>query len=218
MNDNGRVVCAWYTPDYAHWADALKVGLDRHGERHDIVEVEKMAGGWERNTMRKPHQIMAAMKRHPTDTVIFLDVDCEVLESLAALAKIKGDIGLYFCAKVMRNGVARINARSGTIVLRNTPAATRFVRKWMELGRRAPKGTVDQHTLPIAIAETPDLSVTMLDNRFCAIPCDKVINPVILHDNASRNTPKIPKFARVINRLFGRLEAAESSSIHSCSR
>lgn len=199
MNDNARVVCAWYTPDYAHWADALKVGLDRHGERHDIVEVEKMAGGWERNTMRKPGQILSAIRRHPGRVVIFLDVDCEVLEPLSELAKIKGDIAAYFTVDRRSRGYGRLFARSGTMVFRPTPIARAFVGEWASLSETSPSGWVDQHTLTEAIALTPGLSIEHLDVKWCAMAKDGVTFPSILHSGASRGAKKIPGWLRAIN-------------------
>lgn len=205
------IVCGWYTPDYRQWADALRENLSYLGERHDIVEVPPMCGGWERNTMRKPEQLLAAMERHPDDVIILLDVDCEVRRGLDALCRIKGDAGLYFRGKIHRNGVSRLNIRSGTMVVRNTEPALRFIRKWIDLGREAPRGTVDQATLPIAMATTPGLTVDVLGNEFCAVPADGVPNPTILHDSASRYTPKVSRLLRTVNRVLNR-KATEDES------
>ena len=201
MNDNGYIVCGWHTSDYTPWADKLRSSLDRFGEPHDIVQVEPMAGGWERNTMRKPGQILAALERHPNDVIIFLDVDCEVRKGLDRASRLHGDVALYFRSKILRNGANRLSIRSGTIVIRNTEPALRFVRRWIELGRDSPRGTVDQTTLPIALARTPGLSVDVLDNEFCAVAADGVPSPTILHDSASKGARKLPGWLRSFHHL-----------------
>jgi len=66
------IVCGWYTPDYQHWVDRLKINLDNIDVKHDFVEVEKKEGGWEVNTNQKPSQIIAALKRHPDKRIIFM--------------------------------------------------------------------------------------------------------------------------------------------------
>jgi hypothetical protein len=47
------IVCAWHTPDYRCWACELITSLDDRGIPHDIVEVPKLPGSWEANTMAK---------------------------------------------------------------------------------------------------------------------------------------------------------------------
>ena len=59
------IVCGWFTPDYRCWADKLITSLDAVGAPHDIVEVPKLPGSWEANTLAKPAQLLAAMDRIP---------------------------------------------------------------------------------------------------------------------------------------------------------
>jgi hypothetical protein len=116
------IVCAWHTPDYRHRADKLIASLNTAGAPHDIVEVAKLPGSWEDNTMAKPAQLLAAMDRHPNKAIIFLDVDCEVLGDLSPLADITGDVGFFVRTKYRRSGGIRFGARSGTVVVRPTPS------------------------------------------------------------------------------------------------
>lgn len=210
------VTCGWYTPDYAHWADRLRANLDDLGEPHDIVEVEKNPGGWEANTMRKPGQVLAAMMRHPAKTIIFLDVDCEVCNSLSELAGAsRADIQLHFRCNMMRNGLPRMTARSGTMVIRPTERAKSFVKNWRELNFAAPSGSVDQRTLPAAIVKTPGLAVGMLDNRYCAVPADNVESPIILHSSASASQKKMSRWTRTFHHTMNRYRKCRNFS---CSR
>lgn len=195
-NDNGHIVCGWYTPDYARWAETLRGSLGRVGEQHDIVEVPFGSGGWERTTLRKPGELAAAMRRHPGRTIIFLDVDCEVLADLEPLAAIRGDIGLHMRLQRKSRGNGRLFARSGTIVARQTQAAHTFVAQWWAISKTAPGGYTDQYTLAEAIARTPGLTVENLDVAWCATAGDHVPNPHILHDSASKQTRKVSPLMR----------------------
>ncbi len=107
------IVCGWFTPDYRHWADKLIASLDAVGAPHDIVEVPKLPGTWEANTMAKSAQLLAAMDRHPDKCIAFLDVDCRVLGDLSPLAGIGGGVGFYMRTKWRRSGGMRFGARSG---------------------------------------------------------------------------------------------------------
>lgn len=208
MGGLGYIVCGWYTPGYAHWAARLGASLDALGEPHDIVARDDLAGGWERNTLRKPYEILNAMSRHPRKTIVFLDVDCEARGSLADLASIEADIAMHMRCRYSAGGLPMLRARSGTLVLRPTALARAFVGNWYEASAEATCGSVDQRTLPLAIARTPGLTVGVLDVKYCATGSDKVIEPVILHDNASKGARKVPGFVRSICFALGRRTAA----------
>ncbi|HEX4893108.1 MAG TPA: hypothetical protein VFV47_07445 [Hyphomicrobiaceae bacterium] len=198
------VVCGWYTPDYEHFARELRRNLDRLGEPHDLVQVRKINGGWERNTLEKPIQLQRALARHPGKTLILVDVDCCVCEPLRDLAsKAQGDIAVYMMAARSQRATVRIQMRSGTMVVRPTPFAEAFVQNWVRISAGAPRGTIDQHTLPQAIAATPGLAVEQLDVRYCATEGDDVDAPVILHSRASRLHPKVSKLMRRLYAAWG---------------
>lgn len=198
------VVCGWYTPDYEHYARELRRNLDRLGEPHDLVRVDKVDGGWERNTLEKPIQLKRALARHPGKALIMIDVDCSVREPLTELAtKTQGDIAVYMMAARSQRATVRIQMRSGTIVVRPTARAEAFVENWVRISSGAPRGTIDQHTLPQAIAATPGLSVEQLDVRYCATEGDDVGAPAILHTRASRLHPKVSKLMRRLYAAWG---------------
>ena len=197
------VVCGWYTPDYAHWLDALIPSLDAVGAKHDFVKVAKVPGGWEANTMEKPMQIQRAMIRHPDKVIIFLDVDCVVHRPLTPLLLIGGDVGLYLRTKFRRRGGFRSGWRSGTMVLRPTSNARALVSAWIEEGERAVRHAVDQDSLAVALGRVPGLSITTLGVEWCATVGDDYIDPAIYHDSASLET-KTPRLKRTWHRLVGR--------------
>ena len=194
-----RLVYAWFTPDYRAPAVDLMCNLDRLGERYQIDQVAKDDGGWERNTLRKPSLVRAAMDRHPDHTIILLDVDCEVRRPLTDLAGISGDIALRMKSWRSARAGVYLGVRSGTMVLRPTAATRQFLDLWVRLSDAAPRGAIDQHTLALAIGRSPMLSITALAPEWCAVPGDGVANPAILHGQASKGQRKMSKWVR---RLF----------------
>ena len=201
------IVAGWYTPNYSHWLDGLIPSLEAVGAPHDFVEVAPMADTWEANTMRKPRQIANALSRHPTKTVIFLDVDCTVLKPLSPLVMIRGDVGAYLRTKYRRDGTTKSGWRSGTMVFKPTAAARDFVTAWVIESERADRYSVDQDSLAVALGRVPGLSITTLGVEWCATVGDQCADPAIYHDSASLTT-KTPRIVRTWHRLVGRRLAA----------
>ena len=196
------IVCGWYTPDYRHYWTKLQQQLVEIGAPHDFCECPKGAGGWEANTRRKPAQILAALDRNPDKVVIFIDVDCAIpggLAGLTELASIPSDVAFYLRSGRRRTGTPRFNPRTGTMVFQPTQRARAFVEQWYAASSAAPRYSNDQEILPIVLGKVPGLSVTFVDVRFCALPCDKCPVPVILHDRPRQSRP----FKRLV-KLFGR--------------
>lgn len=197
------IVCGWYTPDYACWWERLRTDLDRLGLAHDFRALLKLDGGWERNTRRKPLEVLDALDRHRGRTVLFLDVDCRITgerADLDALAGIAGDVGLYLRTRWRSTGAPWSGPRSGTLVLRSTPRALALASAWVAETARAPAASVDQDSLAVALGRVPGLSLTTLDVRFCAVPADNCPDPIILHDRASRNS-RTGKLKRLLSHV-----------------
>ena len=200
---NEFVVCGWYTPDYKVWADRLLSNLTALGLPHDFVVVPKPIAEWESITLLKPQQVLAAMDRNPGKTIIFLDVDCEVLSASAmvSLSEIIGDVGFYLRTKFRRSGALKWSPRSGTMVFKPSLNARKFVEMWRDLSVSAPAYAVDQDMLAITLGKHP-WSITFIDIRHCAIEGDKVSDPWILHYSASENVHKASHVKRWAVRQF----------------
>lgn len=192
------VVCGWYTPDYAFWADRLRRSLEAVGAPHDFVEVEMSGAGWERTTMRKASEVRKALLRHPDKTVIFVDVDCTVNGPLTPLSRIDGDVGFFIRTRFRKNGSAKIGIRSGTIVVRPVKRALDFVDAWIAEGANARSYSVDQDSLMVALGRVPGLTITALGVEWCATEGDTCVRPVIYHDRASRHVAKVRGLSRWI--------------------
>jgi hypothetical protein len=201
------VVCGWYTPDYAGWASDLKRSLLRHGQPFELVSVPSHAGeSWEATTMRKAREVLKALDRHAGKTIIFIDVDCQVAGDLAPLTELRGDVAFYVHPRRRRSGHTKAHIRSGTIVLKPTPEARRFVERWAEISDRPEYGDVDQDALLLAI-NTPGVLFEQLDVKWCFTKSDKCNGPVIIHGSASKSVAKISTTKRrlvaLANRVFG---------------
>ena len=197
------IVAGFYTPDYARWWGKLRENLDFWSQPHDFAIVEKAAGGWEVNTRLKAPQVLAAMDRHPGKTVIFIDVDCEVRGDLSELARTtKGDIGIHFHIKLRSKG-ARLRPRCGTLVVRPTPAARRFVEAWIEHCIKARIGDNDQTCFILAMHSTNGITIEPLDSRWCVVPDGPTPeNAVIVHDSASLSVKRMSRLTQLTKRLF----------------
>lgn len=201
------IVCGWYTPDYQHWVDRLRINLDNIDVKHDFVEVEKKEGGWEVNTNQKPSQIIAALKRHPDKRIIFIDVDCVVLgtkEQLITMANISGDIGVHFRSRFRKYARGnKLHPRTGTMVFKSSEVTLRFLETWKHLSENAPLYTSDQAAFAVAMGRCPGVSLTVLDENMVSIPADKNPNPLILHDRGRTDVKKhwiVKAMIRAISR------------------
>lgn len=177
------IVCGWYTPDYKPWLGPLISDLDAIGAQHEFVQVEKRDRDWSSMTLRKPFEIRDAMRRNPTKTVIFLDVDCRVLAPLEPLADIPGDVGVCLNGRADKKGRQKIRARSGTMVFKPTEGARDFVDAWALRSTTSLKGANDQTTLAMTLSAHP-VTLTTIGLEWCAIPADGR-NAKILHTSAS---------------------------------
>jgi hypothetical protein len=135
---------------------------------------------------------------------VFIDVDARVCGDLTPLAQLPGDVAFHVQARRNKNGGVRFRVRSGTLVIKPTPAGRRFVETWSILSAGSLYGDVDQTTLMLAIGLAPGVTFTPLDLRYCATDGDHVASPIILHDQASRDTPKVRSWQRLVRRLLGR--------------
>lgn len=198
------IVCGWFTPDYAHWAHRLRTNLDKLDLPHDFVLCRPREGSWAKATLRKAEHVLAAMQRHPGKAIVFLDVDCEVMDRdrLIALADIPGDVAFYLRTKFRRAGGARLDTRSGTMLFKATPGAKAFAEKWAELSRAAPPYCVDQNSLTVTIGKVPDCLVNFFDKRYCASPSDQFQDPWILHACASAALKKPSSAAMLAGRAL----------------
>jgi hypothetical protein len=192
------VVCCWFTPDYTHWVEPLIADLDKLGHPHDFRQVEPYGGwSWEKNTLRKAHEVGRVMDRWPDHWVIFVDVDARVLQPLNGLVdNFRGDVGFCIQTKYRRTGGVKLRVRSGTMIFAPTLQARNFVHVWTGKSMSAPRGEVDQTSLKAALGTYVAATFQPLPLVYCATAADRCHNPAILHGQASKGVRKIGKWRK----------------------
>lgn len=195
------VVCAYFTPDYAGWADKLRASLVDSGFPFDLIETPKSAGGWERNTMLKPAMVLEAMRRHPTKTVVFVDADAVVTGDLTKLVS-DADIALYWRAKRKRAGRIVLKPMSGTLVIKNNDRARRFIENWNAATAECRFDDTDETALALAISRTPGITISTIDHGLVCVG-DKVGGAVVTHAKANREHRKVKPWTRTVLHYCG---------------
>lgn len=201
------IVCGWYTADYGRWVAPLKSDLEKLGCAYDFTEANP-PGSWEARCRAKPEHLLRAIDRHPDKIVIYLDVDCHVIGGLDELVAPGCDVAFHIRARRRWNGDLKFAIRPGTYVSHPTAAARALAENWADECRRAPWGDVDQTPLALALVRTRGLVVRPLPVEFCATAGDKVRDPYILHDSASRGRAKVGKISRLASNLILRWRPA----------
>lgn len=186
-----RIVCGFYTPDYADWAEALRASLDAIGEPHDIVQVAKASRDWAGNTMAKPLHILNAMGRHPDKTIIFVDADCTVHGDLHPLTQLGCDVAFNMAAQKQRGRGIWLRVRAGTIVINPTRNAERFVKAWIDQCRLANLGEDDETALARTVLATAGISIQQLDDKWRSMDFEHQPDAVIIHASASVGAKKM---------------------------
>jgi hypothetical protein len=189
------IVCGWYTPDYAERARRFMAGLDRVGARHDIVAVQPSSSRWEHNTLAKARHILKAMDRHPSESILFSDVDIEVRKPLDGFGHLEGDIAVHQRTKMLHSGWPRWMARTTALLIKPHPICRQFMQAWASESARAAYGANDQRTFPLAVGRTPGIVLANLPLSFCAMEHEHE-DPILLHVNASKEGPKMHKLTR----------------------
>jgi hypothetical protein len=185
------IVSGFFTPDYRPLAQGLAASLDKVGDPYHFFATEKRPGGWEANTMAKAQAVATAMAAHPGRMILFLDVDTEVVGSMAPLAAtFTGDVGIRFRPK-RRKGRLWMTVRSSTLVLNATEGARRFVARWIEEGRNAPPGEIDQTTFALAMVASDGVRFEPLALKWCAMDDDHIDGAIVVHQGVSQDAKKI---------------------------
>jgi hypothetical protein len=205
------IVCGCCAAGAAYRAFPLRRRLDSLRTLHDLVAVDPHPGRAAPVPCR-PLQIRDAMDRHPGRTILFLDIDCQIVgtrDDLARAADIEGDIAFHARTHAYPDGKVGIVPHPETLVLRPTAKARVFISAWIESWERAAPSGSEQDTLTSALARVPELSVTLLGAEFCAAKQDSHPLPVILRARAA-TTPG-GTFEALLRRLRAARHAFASS-------
>jgi len=206
---NSFVTVGFYTPDYSHWLPPLFKSLEAYSIPHDFVEVSKEKC-WEANTLQKAKQILLALDRNPSRTLIYLDVDCTIRGDISPLANIKGEIGINLNGRRRHNGNYKLHVTTNVLVIKPGPGSRTFLEAWIAQSAKAQYGDVDQTSFVLAMGECHGTSFQPLQRSWIGTKDNPTA--IILHDNASSETRKVTQLDRLLHKVVGAKKRAESCS------
>jgi hypothetical protein len=194
----GWVACGWFTPDYRHMAETLAAQLTAHGAPHHILATEK-TGSWSRQILRKPTMVLRAMREHPNDVIVFMDVDCVVLGPLDEVVNPAADLTSPLFVK-RRRGRQRNDLSSRVLIVRPTPGAHQLVEHWalkcQEDNSIEPEFG-DECALMVAMSAYTSYTWAPMDQRFAGRELAQAPpNAVIVHDSAHENSTPLRRAHR----------------------
>ncbi len=176
------IVAGWYTPDYAHYANALIASLIQHGTPETLirfVSVEKPNQGWARNAGRKPSMILRAMDANPDVRLLWIDVDCVVRKNpIPFVTTIEADLTLHFVGRIIdKFGYTFLT--TATMVI--NPSARPLIERWAQLATEFPN-VDDEATLALAIPLEAGATVGVLDPALADNDWSEGDRSIIVHD------------------------------------
>lgn len=193
MNKN-FVIVSFYTPEYSIEAIKLLDSLERYSLFYDIQRVDSKKS-WIENVNYKSQFCKEMLDYYYDIPVVWVDCDAEVQHYPELFHRIDADIGVYF-----RNRYgASHELLSGTIYFGNTAVSKDIVAKWCDFCKRNPTRW-DQRSLQevlelekerVRIFEIPPSYVRIFDAHDM-----QGIDPVILHNQASRRLKRIVNATR----------------------
>lgn len=209
------IFVACYTLDTAYEAEAkkLRASLEHHGLRHDIQGYESR-GSWMANVHYIPIFCREMLRKHPGESIVYLDADCIVQRFpvlLFDLDQAEGvDFAVYHLARPQpptmkrdpKNRYRQIEVPhppwrellDGTMYFRNTRESRDLVDQWIAQDEREPnkfEQKVLEEMLPSA-----DIKWSSLPAEYCFIFDNDIQKgeakeePVIVHYQASRRLRK----------------------------
>jgi hypothetical protein len=187
------VVCSWFADSQWLWMRQTIRVLNAHGHAHDFIKVAVD------DDTSKPERILQTMDRHPRKIIVAIDIDSAVRGPLHTLGHIRGDVGLVMFNRTDRRGEPRFGARSGTVVVRPSRGAKRFLRLWAELSREKGLRPIDQSPLSRAIERVDGVVFEKLPMTLGAVPADQYGGAAIEFRGAldrPRRVSKPEKFLR----------------------
>lgn len=110
--------------------------------------------GWGKNVYHKPDVILKAMDEHPTENIIYCDVDAEFVSFPALLSHTEWEVAAYFDTPTRPVG--------GTVFFQNSPRGRKVVEEWKRQNSKSTNEPDDFTNLRIALSAVPHLNVGYL--------------------------------------------------------
>jgi len=138
--------------------------------------------------------VLRAMREHPHETIVFMDVDCIVRGPLDELVKTSADLTCSLFVKRRTGRRQRNDLSSRVLVVRPTPGAHRLVEHWalkcQEDNSTEPEFG-DECALFVALSQCTSSSWSAIDLRFAGRELPQAPkDAIIVHDSAhEKSTP-----------------------------
>jgi hypothetical protein len=185
------IVTGFFTPDYEPLATSFSGNLKAHGVPHVLYDVPKSA--WANAILLKPQIVARAMADYPGSTVILMDIDCLIRDSLAPMTEFNGDISLFVNVRFKKAlGKKRTRLRvlpsSRIIAWKATAKSQDLLANWGALCEKYlpdVPNTDDEQILMMAIGKTEGLAVNVIETRYSALdPQYALPESVVIHHSA----------------------------------
>lgn len=184
------VVVSYFTKEYANHAIRFIDSLEKFNISYDVTSFVGRSS-WIANVNYKPEFCRAKLIEHDMP-VVWIDCDAEVKSYPILFDTLRKDydVGLFH-----RNRVGRMHELlSGTLYFNNTSMSRKILDLWVEKSRiysttwdqRTLQSVIEEHEQDIKIFEFPCSYVRIFDAEDM-----KDVNPVILHNQASRQLRKV---------------------------
>lgn len=186
------LVTAYYTghPVYKDYTAKLAQSMLAHGIRYEIVSVPDL-GTWQANTQYKPAFLKQMLVKHPSDSIIYVDVDAVFLRYPALFDDLDKSPGVNVAVHVLDHSKYRRKnippeMLSGTIFFKNNLETVQIINEWIRQCQANP-GMWDQKALSQVLKNHKYYN---LPDRYCCIfdYMSSVQGRVIVHNQASRVT------------------------------
>ena len=202
------IVTGFFTPDYRPLAQSFCKNLSDHRVSHHIYALARITGGWEVQTRQKPNALAAAMRDYPTQTLVLMDVDCQVRGDISDLLALEPDVTLMLKRKATKLGEALLPG-SRVIVVKPTKGGTTFVRSWKEACESGLKGSDETALFRIIEQSGGTFSIGALPQRFTGTELrDAKADAIIVHKSVHDNTRPAWSLRKGIQRIFRKVRNA----------
>jgi len=180
------IVTGFFTPNYFPLADAFSKNLNAYKISHHLYAREKITGQWGHQTLQKPSVLKAARLDYPTQTLILMDVDCQVRGDISPMLNVAGDIAVPMGRKPMKNGTA-LKPGTRVVLIRPTAQSDAMLELWAEMCKlNIHPVENDEIRLQMAIEDSSGrFAIATLDRHYTGIEIRKATPAdMIVHDSA----------------------------------
>lgn len=181
------IICGWYTPNYAPYAERLKETIPK-GLRFDFTAMLSSTLNWATLTRLKARMALRFRETYSNETLMLIDVDAEIIgnaDDIVNICASGADVSVRVSSRPDKGSLYWPN--SALLVLQPTKYCNEMLHHWAYLCESVTdKFTDDEHCLARAMAETPGLIVRALPVEARPLDSDGLVeSPIIRFRSAS---------------------------------